>query len=81
MCAIVHVRVARVAVRVGDYCPRCGRLITSLSVKRRGRRSYLYAYHGSSCCYLGPVEADHREILAALNRLREAVELLEELIS
>jgi len=44
-------------LRVGMPCPKCGAVITSLSVKTIKGNAYLYAYHGDRSCYLGPATA------------------------
>jgi len=44
-------------LKVGDKCPKCGQIITSLSVKTIKGKPYLYAYHGDKSCYLGPATA------------------------
>jgi len=44
-------------IKVGDRCPKCGAVITSLSVKTIKGREYLYAYHADRSCYLGPATA------------------------
>lgn len=35
-------------------CPRCGREVSSYGVKVISGRRYVFAYHGSTRCYLGP---------------------------
>jgi len=47
-------------LKVGDKCPKCGAIITSLSVKTIKGKEYLYAYHGDRSCYLGPATAQAR---------------------
>jgi len=47
-------------LKVGMPCPKCGAIITSLSVKTIKGKEYLYAYHGDRSCYLGPATAQAR---------------------
>ncbi len=44
-------------VRVGGICPKCGKIITSISKKTIKGKTYVYVYHGRSSCYLGPAGA------------------------
>jgi len=49
-------------LKVGDRCPKCGAVITSLSVKTIKGREYLYAYHGDRSCYLGPASGPAQSV-------------------
>jgi len=55
-------------LKVGDRCPKCGAVITSLSVKVIKGKPYLYAYHGDTSCYLGPATTARVGPAIAVNR-------------
>jgi len=73
-------------IRVGMKCPKCGAVITSLSVKTIKGNAYLYAYHGDKSCYLGPATGpvrgvNRREVSREVNRIVQQQPRLDDIIA